>query len=53
MKTQLENIYSSAKSDIEKAQNIADIEDVPQEVREKINFVPAINMSKVLETALI
>ena len=33
--------------------NLPDIEDVPQEVREKINFVPAINMSKVLETALI
>ena len=33
--------------------NLPDIEDVPQEVREKINFVPAVNMSKVLETALV
>ena len=28
MKTQLENIYNSAKSDIEKAQSIADIDDI-------------------------
>ena len=28
MKTQLENIYSSAKADIEKAQNIAEIDEI-------------------------
>lgn len=33
--------------------NVSDIEDVPTEVREKINFVPVKNMTKVLETALV
>ena len=28
MKTQLENIYTSAKTDIEKAQNIADVDEI-------------------------
>ena len=28
MKTQLENIYSSAKSDIQNSKNIADIEEI-------------------------
>ena len=28
MKTQLENIYSSAKADIEKAQSISDIDEI-------------------------
>ncbi len=33
--------------------NVRDIEDIPKEVREKINFVVANNMDTVLETALV
>ena len=33
--------------------NVRDIEDIPKEVREKINFVVADNMDTVLETALV
>ena len=33
-------------------ENIPDLEDIPQNIREKINFVPAKNMDTVLKTAL-
>lgn len=33
--------------------NIADIDDVPPEVREKLNFIPVSSMDKVLEIALV
>ena len=33
--------------------NLADTDDVPPEVREKINFVPVASMTKVLEIALV
>ena len=33
-------------------ENVPDLEDIPQNIREKINFVPAKNMDTVLKTAL-
>ena len=33
-------------------ENERDIEDIPESVREKLEFVPVENMDKVLETAL-